>query len=166
MHLREALLQSRAEIEEILKRQVWMKASDNVEFGDGFGVSRGCGFESLVERHGVGAGRVFLAPEGAEAAGGDADIRGIDMAIDVEIGFVAMHALTNGIGQPADGEDISGTVKSKGIVDVEASALRDLFGDWVETGFVGLERVRCHLLDDIAGEVTSGRVKRFEPQRS
>jgi len=115
MNLRKALFQAGAEIEEILKRQVRMQSADDVEFGDGLAVSGGGGFERLVERHGVGAGSVFLAAESAEAAGRDADIGGIDVAIDVEIRLAAMHALADVVGHPAHGEDVSGAVESEGI---------------------------------------------------
>ena len=88
-----------------------MQSTDDVELGDRLGVSGGCGFESFFQRHGVSAGRIFLASEGAEAAGGDADVGRIDVAIDVEVGLIAMHALANVVRQPADGEDVAGAVE-------------------------------------------------------
>ncbi len=72
-----------------------MQAADDVKLGDGFGVSGGCGFEGFFERHGVGAGRVLLAAKGTETAGGHAYVRRIDVAVDVEVGAVAVHALAH-----------------------------------------------------------------------
>ena len=122
MHLRKALLQAGAEIEKILKRQVGMQSADDVKLGDGLAVSGSRGFEGLFERHGVGAGRIFLAAKGAQAASGDANIGGIDMAIDVEISLVAMHALADVVRHPADGKNVAGAVESEGVGLVQALA--------------------------------------------
>src|SRR5258708_32699765 len=84
MHLRKPLFQSGAQIEKILKGQVGMEAANDVKLGDSFGISRSGGFESFIERHGVGARRILLAAEGAQTAGGNADVRGIDVAGGVE----------------------------------------------------------------------------------
>ena len=47
--------------------------------------------KSLFERHGIGAGRILLAAEGAEPTGRDTHIGRVDMAVDVEVGAVAVH---------------------------------------------------------------------------
>ena len=104
-----------------MKGQVGIRSADNVKFGDGLAVSGSGGFERLIERHGVGAGRIFLAAEGAEAAGGDTDVGGVDVSVDVEIRLVAVHAFANVIGHPAHGENIAGAVESEGIGGVEPS---------------------------------------------
>ena len=131
------------EIEKILERQIGMQAADDVELGDRFGVSGGRGLESLFERHGVGAGRVLLASEGAEAAGRNADVGGIDVPVDVEVGLVAVHALAHVVGQPADGEDVAGTVEREAILLVEAFAGKHFFFNGGEARVVGLERVHA-----------------------
>src|SRR5258708_23678153 len=82
MHLRKPLFQSGAQIEEILKRQIGMKSANDVKLGDSFGISRSGSFESFIERHGIGAGRVLLASEGTKAASGYADVGGINVAVD------------------------------------------------------------------------------------
>jgi hypothetical protein len=112
-----------------------------VKFGDGLGVSGGGGFESFFKRHGVSAGRVFLAAEGTEAAGGDTDVGRIDVAIDVEVRLVPVEALADVIGEPADGEDVAGAVERKGVSGIEALAGEDLVMDRVKARVVGLERV-------------------------
>src|SRR5258707_3974065 len=82
MYLRKALLQSRAEVEKILKGQIRMQSPDNVKLSDSFGVPRSRGRKSVLERHGVGAGRIFLAAEGAESASGNAHVRRVDVAAE------------------------------------------------------------------------------------
>jgi hypothetical protein len=39
------------------------------------------------------------------------------MAIYVEVGSVSVHTLTHGICHPADGENVTGTVKRQSIVN-------------------------------------------------
>ena len=101
VYQRKSLLQARAQIQKILKRQVGMESADDVKFRDSLAVSGGGRFKRLLQGHGVGAGRIFLAAEGAEAAGRDADICWIDVAVDVEIRFVTVHSLADVVGHPA-----------------------------------------------------------------
>ena len=105
--LRKALFQSGNQVEKILKRQIRMQSADNVELGNRFGVAGSGRLESFFQRHGVGAGSIFLASKSAQAASGHANIRRIDMAVDVEVRLVAMHPLANPVGQPADGQDVA-----------------------------------------------------------
>ena len=44
------------------------------------------------------------------------------MAIDVEVGDVAVHALADVVGQPADGENVAGAVERERVVGGEALA--------------------------------------------
>ncbi len=139
VHLRESLLQSGDELQEVLERQIGMQASDNVELGHGFGVAGSGGLPDLLQRHGVGAGPVFLAAKGAEAAGGYADIRGIDVPVDVEVSHVPMHALAHMIRQPANGQDVGRTVKGQCVIAVEALSGQDFVGNGAEARVVRLE---------------------------
>ena len=102
VYLREAFFQAGDEIDVVLERQVGMQAADDVKLGDGFGVTGAGRGPDFLQRHGVRAGNVFLAAEGAQAASGHADVRVVDVAIDVEVGEVAVHPLAHMIGQPAD----------------------------------------------------------------
>ena len=142
VHLRKALLQAGAQIEEILKWQIGMQAADDVELGDRLGVSGGRGLEGFFERHGVGAGRVLLAAEGAQAAGGHADVGRIDVAVDVEVRLVAVHALAHVVGQPAHGEDVAGAIEGEGVVGGKALAGEHFVVDGVQARVVSLKRVR------------------------
>ncbi len=132
-----------------------MQPPDDMKFGDRLTVPGRRGFERLLKRHRVGPGRIFLAAEGAKAAGRDAHIRGIDMAIDVEVGLVAMHALADVIGHPAHGEHIAGAVERERVGGIEALAGHQFGMNRLQPGIVSLKRMVLargkHLPDDIAG---------------
>ena len=95
VNLREALFQARYQIQEILERQIRVKSSDYVELGNGLGVTRSGSLESFFERHGVSAGRVFLASESTQTAGSYAHIGRVDVAVYVKVSLIAMEALTH-----------------------------------------------------------------------
>ena len=112
--LGKALLQAADQVEEVFERQVGMQAADDVELGDCFGVAGGRRLPGLFESHGV-AGRVaLLAAKGAELAGRHADVGGVDVAIDVEVGHVAVHPLAHVVGQPADGQHVGRSRRAQG----------------------------------------------------
>ena len=95
------------QVEKIFERQVGMQAADDVELRHRLGVARSRGLPCLFQSHGV-AGRVaLLAAEGAQLAGRHAHIGRIDVAIDVEVGHVAVHALAHVVGQPAHGQHVA-----------------------------------------------------------
>ena len=132
-----------------------MQAADNVKFRDRFGVTGSGGLKSLVESHGVSARCIFLAPEGAEAAGCDANIRRIDVAIDVEISFIAVHAFAHGVGQPAHGENVAGPVEGESVVGIEALAGKNFLVNRRQARVIRLESMGQargrHHPDDNAG---------------
>src|SRR5258708_31747362 len=126
-----------------------MKSANDVKLGDSFGISRSGSFERFIERHGIGAGRVLLASEGTKAASGYADVGGINVAVDVEIRFVAVHALADIVGHPSDGENVAGTVKRERVGCAEALASKDFGMDRLEARVVSLKRMMArsgHLL--------------------
>ena len=155
MNLRKALLQARTQIEKILKRQIRMQSANNVKLGNRLAISRGCSFESLLQRHRVGSGRIFLAAESAQPASGDANIRRIDMAIHVEICLIAMHALANRVGHPAYSKNVASPVEREGVLAVKALARLNLVMNRPQPRVVSLERMeplrKRHPFDDIAG---------------
>src|SRR5215472_18921013 len=108
MDLRKTLFESSNQVEEILERQIRMQPADYMELRDGLRVAGSRGFVSFFQRHGVSARRILLPAEGAQTASCHTNIRGIDVAIDVEIRHIAVHALTHMIGQPAQGQNIYG----------------------------------------------------------
>ena len=122
MDLREALLQATQHFAIPVERQFRVESTDDVELGDRFGIAFARAVPDLVERHRVSLG-IFLAfAERAQSATGDADIGRIDVAIDVEIGHFAMHALAHDVRQVADAEQIVRSEKSKAVVEIEPFA--------------------------------------------
>ncbi len=111
MHLRKTLFQPGNEIEKVLERQIGMQSADDVKLRDRFGVAGSCSLESFLESHGVSARRFFFSAESAQTASGHTNIGRIDVAIDVEIGRIAMHSLAHGISQPSHSEDVAAAVK-------------------------------------------------------
>ena len=103
MHLRVALLQSAHEIHEVLERQIGVQATDDVELRHRLRETLTRSLPSLFQRHRVSARRVLLATKSAQPACRHAYVRGIDMAVDVEISLIAMHALAHRIGHPSHG---------------------------------------------------------------
>src|SRR5580704_16481519 len=115
-----------------------MESADDVELGDGVlsirapAVARD--LPHLFERHGVGLGILGSLAESAEAATSDAHVGGIDVAVDVEIGDVAVEAFAHAIGEPADAEQIGRAVKRDAVVETEANLGVDFLGDRPEAG--------------------------------
>ena len=100
------LFEAADQIEEELERKIGVQAADDVKLGNRLRVAGSRGFPGLVEGHGVTGGVALFAAKGAELAGGDADVGGVDVAIDVEVGEVAVHPLADVVGQPADCQNI------------------------------------------------------------
>src|ERR1700726_1007058 len=133
-----------------------MQAADDVELRNCFAIAGGSRLKGFFERHRICAGCVFLAAKGAEAAGGHANIRRIDGAIDVEVRFVAMHPLTHRIRQPANGEDVWGAIQRERVVSIQAFMGEDFVSDGIKPGIVTLKSVALawvragHYLDHTA----------------
>ena len=127
MDLGEAFLQSRDEIQIILKGQIRMESADNVEFSDRFGIAGGRSLESFFQRHGICARSIFLASKSTETASSYANVGGIDVAVHVEVSNVAMHPLAHMVRQPANGQNIVGAISSDRILKVEPLPRKDLF---------------------------------------
>ena len=110
-----------------------MQAANHVEFGGAFADALFGALVDFFEREGVGAGSVGIASESAQLAVGDAHVGGIDVAIDVEIGDVAVAFFAYVIGEPADGEKIGRAIQRDAIFEREALAGENFCGD----GFQG-----------------------------
>ena len=139
MDLRKALLESGDQIEKILKGQIGMQPTDDVELGDGLGITGGGRLKRFFQRHGVSARRVLLTPERAQAARSHANIRRVQMAVNVEICLVAMHAFADVVGHPAHSQNVAGPIESQGVIRVQAHAGYNLVVDRYEAGVVSLE---------------------------
>ena len=153
VHLREALLQPGDHVGVVLERQFGMQAADDVELGHRLGVAGGRGVPDFFQRHGVSAGRVFLAAEGAEPAGRHANIGVVDVAIDVEVGDVAVHPLAHVVGQPPDGENVARAIERQRVVLRQPLLRHHLVGDGLQACVIGLKRM---LLPGLAGLLRYG----------
>src|SRR5215472_13550566 len=103
---RKPFLKRPDQVNVILKRKVWMEPTDDVELGDSFGPALSCQPEGFFQGHGVSARSVGFAAEGAELATGYTDVRGVDVAVDVEVGSLAVQAKTDLVGEITDGEQV------------------------------------------------------------
>src|SRR5262245_4897037 len=114
-----ALLKAGNEIEKITKWKIRMEAPDDVKLSHRFAIARGRRFERLFERHRVSAGTVLLPPKRAQPASSDANVCWIDVAVDVEVSYIAMQAFADVVRQPADCENVARVVQSKRVLSRE-----------------------------------------------
>ncbi len=132
VHLGKPLLQPADQIQKILQREVGMEPADNVKLRNRLGVSGGRRLPGLFERHGVPGRIALLAAEGAELASRHANIRGIDMAIDVEIGHIAMHLFPHIIRKPANSQHVLRPVERDSVFKAEPLPGKYLRSDRLE----------------------------------
>jgi hypothetical protein len=62
------------------------------------------------------------------------NVGGIDVAINVEVGYIAVFFLANMIGQPADGKQVRGAIEVDAIFKREAFARQNFVGDRLQSG--------------------------------
>src|ERR1700733_12059198 len=116
-----------------------MQSADDVKLGHGLAVSGSRDFESLVKRHGVGAGRILFAAKSAQPAGRHAYVSRIDFAIDVEIRLIRMHALADMICHPSNSEHIASAIESERVAEIETVASHHLGVDGFQPRVVSLK---------------------------
>ena len=136
VHAGAALLEAAHQVEKIFERQIGMQAADHVKFRGAFAHALLGALPDFFEREGVGAGRIGAAAEGAELAMRDADVGGIDVAIDVEVADVAVALLANVVGEPAEGQQVGRAVEREAVVGSQALAGQDLGGDGLKARVV------------------------------
>ena len=118
-----------------------MQAADNMKLCDRLRIAGSCGLERFFQRHGIGPRSVFFTSKSAQAARRYADIRGIDVPVYVEISDVPAQAVTNMIGQPANGKYVRGTIERDGVVKSKALAGKDFGSNGLKARVVCLEPV-------------------------
>src|SRR5579864_5794429 len=129
MHLREALLEAANHVEVKRKRQIGMQPTDNMKFGRAFRDALPRALPDFFERVAVRALGIFVAPESAQAAMRAADIRGIDVPVDVVVAEVAVALLANMIREPTNGKQIARFVERQAILSRKALASEHFLGD-------------------------------------
>ncbi len=127
-----ALLQSTDEFQEIVERQIGMQAADDVEFGGAFADPLCRAFVNFFEREGVSPGSPGIAAKRAKLAMGHADVGGIDVAINVVVGDIAMALFSNIVGEPTDGEKVGRAIQRHAIVEGQALAGEHLVRDGLQ----------------------------------
>src|SRR5439155_9002590 len=133
VHLRKTLLQAAQHLAVPVERQLGMQTAHDVEFGDGFGPTLARDMPNLIERHGVRF-RVFGSlSEGAQPATGYADVGGIDVPVDVEIGGGAMQTLAHQIRHVPQRENVRGLIERHAVVIGQARASLDFLEDRTQT---------------------------------
>ena len=72
------------------------------------------------------------------------------MAVDVEVGHIAVHALTYVIGHPPNGQNVGRLKKCHPLLPAQPLAGNDLLRDGTQAQVIGLKGVglgcRCHEL--------------------
>jgi hypothetical protein len=109
-----------------------VQSADDVEFGrPAFSGSHGP-FEDLLVAHHVAAGGLQIGPEGAELAPVDADVRRVQVGVDVVIRGVAVLPFADGVGQLTEGEEIRFAFEGEAVVERQALVRVNFVADSVE----------------------------------
>src|SRR5664279_3122113 len=142
MHLRKSFLQPRDQIDVVLERQIGVQPANNVKLRYRLAVAGSGGAPDFLQRHGVGAGGILLATEGAQAAGRHANIGVVDVAVHVEVGDVTVHPLANVVRQPTDRQDVTRAVERKRVVSRQTLVSHHLVVNWLQASVVGLKGMK------------------------
>src|SRR5579875_2247962 len=97
----------------------------------------------FVQRISVRALHVFIPAKGAEFAMCAADVRRIDVPVDVEIADIAVELFADVIRQPADGQQIVRGVERQAVFGGQAFASKNFLRDGVEAS-VGNMQLSVH----------------------
>src|SRR5215471_21684910 len=106
MDLGKALLEPAQHFAIPVERQLGMQPAYDVELGYRLRPTFSRLVPDLFQRHGVRLGIAHAFAEGAKAAACHANVGRVDVAVDIEVGTVAVEALAHDIGQIADAQDI------------------------------------------------------------
>ena len=124
VHLRKALLQAANQVEVIIERKIGMQPADDVKFRGAFGHALRGARVNFIERKRVGARRIRRAAERAQLAVRDANVRGIDVPVDVEVADVSVALLAHVIRKPADGQQVVRLEEREAVFGVRRSPAR------------------------------------------
>ena len=144
MNLREALLQAANQIQVIVEGQIRVQATYDVKFGRAFADALGGALKHFIESpaKSIGTGRVRRAPKGAKLAMGHADVRRIDVAINVVVAEVAVTLFANVIRKPAQRQHVVGLEEGDALRHVETLASQHFGGDRIEAAVADLQTAR------------------------
>src|ERR1051325_9045933 len=94
-----------------------MEPADDVKLGNRFPISLSRAVPDLLERHGVRLGIPGALTERTKAATGDANVSGINMAIDIEVSLVAVQTLAHEVGHVAESQQIRCAVEGDSVIE-------------------------------------------------
>src|ERR1700752_555655 len=106
----------------MIEGKIGMQAADDVEFRGAFACALLSALINFFQGKSISSRGIGVAAKSAEFAMRYADVCGIEVAIDVVVGDVALAVLANVVGEPADGEEIGRAVQGDAIFSVEACA--------------------------------------------
>jgi hypothetical protein len=146
VHLREALLQAADQVEVIFERQVGMKSADDVKLRGALGNTLRRPLINFIERICVRAWRIRRAAKRAQLAVRHADVRRIDVPVDVEVADVAVLFFADVVRQPAHRQQVVRLIEREAVFGGQAFAgqysLRNGFEPRVR-GLEGCRHLRC-----------------------
>src|SRR5580704_14851112 len=99
-----------------------MQAADDVKFRRAFRHAFRRALVNFIERECVSAGRVRRTSESAEAAMRYANIRGVDVAVDVVVADVSVLLLADVVREPSERQQVVRLVKRDAVFRIEALA--------------------------------------------
>src|SRR6478672_2368495 len=115
MKLRVMLLKSGKQIGEITERQLGIQPARNMELCRAFFYSFTGNPQAVVNVMRVGVGLSRCAIKAAKLAVGVANIRRIEVAVNIEISGAAMLAAANAVGEFAQGRQVVGCEQSDAV---------------------------------------------------
>src|SRR3984893_10981627 len=110
-----------------------MQAADDVKFRRAFCNALRCALVDLIQRERVSAGCVRRASESAKAAMRYANIRGVNVPVDVVIADISVLLLADVIPKPAERKQIVRLVKRDAVFRIEALAGENLRRYWLQS---------------------------------
>ena len=111
-----------------------MQAADDVELRDGLAVALAGLGDALLDRHVVAAGLVDLLGPRAERAVHPAEVRRVQVAVDVVEREVAVARLADVVGEAAEGEQVARLEEPDAVVEGEPLPGENLVGDRRQVG--------------------------------
>ena len=127
VHPREALLQAAEHLAVPIQRQFGVQSADDVKLRDRLAIPVARRFPRLLERHGVGARVLGPFAERAQPATRHANVGGVDVPVDVEVGDVAVQPLAHQVGHITHRQQVRCAVERQAVFVIEAHSCRGLF---------------------------------------
>ena len=141
-----------------------MEATDDVHLTHRLR-QRGDVLEDVVEAHRVAARVSLLRGEGAEVAGGHADVRVVDVRVPDEVGGVAVALLPHVVRERPERQQIVGRVERDAVLERQALARQHLVANGLKLRVAKsrLEEGRCH--ESLEVITRPGRAATAKPPR-